>query len=375
MVSFGKKQLACSILLLAGCQSDPGRLSNQTHTDDLIDLYLSQSATTIQSMQTQLYPSPAKPIAHNSSELTAAPHAATNYVVATPSLQTVANASSLAFIAHDGKNQTLSNAIKDIIPGSWHFTISPRISGKKKVSWTGNDQWPYVLNRLAKNYGWYAAIDWNTHSVTISDVPVASVTPKPTLTASAIVTAAGKPAAQSTGTKTAVIAHPVHPLSQSEATVKNPTTLQPPTTPVVTGPFKSTTAVSQQKTGTSSSSTMSAGKIQHSVTATASTSTPKPVSVNHVEPTQVWTASVGQTLRDTIFVWAAKAECSSETRHWTVVWDTPTNYSIDAPLQFSGTFKQALTGIFELYLGADVPLYAGTNSAQCAIKVDDKPVR
>lgn len=95
----------------------------------------------------------------------------------------------------------------------------------------------------------------------------------------------------------------------------------------------------------------------------------------YVEPTRFWTASAGQTLRDTITVWAAMADCSGGTQHWTVAWDTATNYRIDAPLQFSGTFKQALNEIFRLYLGAHVPLYAGTHSGQCTIKVDDKPVR
>lgn len=95
----------------------------------------------------------------------------------------------------------------------------------------------------------------------------------------------------------------------------------------------------------------------------------------YVEPTRFWTASAGQTLRDTITVWAAMADCSGGTQHWTVAWDTATNYRIDAPLQFSGTFKQALNEIFRLYLEAHVPLYAGTHSGQCTIKVDDKPVR
>lgn len=376
MVSLSKKQLACSVLLLAGCQSDPGRINNQTHTDDLIDLYLSQAASTIASMQTQLYPTPAKPL-HQSSvaSLTTRPVVASN-------LQTVGTAGAIAFVAHDGKNQTLATAVKDIIPGSWRFTFSPRISPKKKVSWTGNDQWPFVLNRLAKNYGWYAVLDWNAHSVSISDVPVAPAAAQPTAPSSKIVASPAKPAVQQTAMQSTTVSHPVNPFSEGAAvTSQKPTTLTPPPAPVVAGPLKATPSASSKPTTTAS--TVQAQKPLFSGSSSTAVSAAKPVVVPlaksvpavHAEPTQVWTASSGQTLRDTIFVWAAKAECASEARHWTVAWDTATNYSIDAPLQFSGTFKQALTGIFELYLGADVPLYAGTNSAQCAIKVDDKPVR
>ncbi|PAV11568.1 hypothetical protein CBG25_00330 [Arsenophonus sp. ENCA] len=49
------------------------------------------------------------------------------------------------------------------------------------------------------------------------------------------------------------------------------------------------------------------------------------------------------------------------------------NYQIDAPLKFSGDFKSALRSVLELYQSAKKPLYAETNSAQCLIRITDKP--
>ncbi|MGK3687104.1 TcpQ domain-containing protein, partial [Escherichia coli] len=41
---------------------------------------------------------------------------------------------------------------------------------------------------------------------------------------------------------------------------------------------------------------------------------------------------------------------------WTLRWETPVNYSIDAPLVFTGSFRQALEQLFALYTPAESPL-------------------
>ncbi|MGR7464120.1 toxin co-regulated pilus biosynthesis Q family protein [Klebsiella aerogenes] len=90
-------------------------------------------------------------------------------------------------------------------------------------------------------------------------------------------------------------------------------------------------------------------------------------------PARVWRAETGKTLKDVIFDWAATADCHGQ--HWQVAWVTPVNYRIDAPLSFTGTWQDALNGIFTLYQTAATPLYAGTATPQCILKVDDKPMR
>ena len=88
-----------------------------------------------------------------------------------------------------------------------------------------------------------------------------------------------------------------------------------------------------------------------------------------VTPT-LWQAHKGDTLKDTLLLWTRESPCRGA--DWTVIWSTPVNYHIDAPLQFSGDFRTALTGIFTLYKTADKPLFAVVNAQQCVIQVTER---
>ncbi|PAV01639.1 hypothetical protein CBG25_15445, partial [Arsenophonus sp. ENCA] len=92
------------------------------------------------------------------------------------------------------------------------------------------------------------------------------------------------------------------------------------------------------------------------------------------KPVQTWQIEKGVTLKDGVMAWAIKAPCIAPgVKNWSVLWQTPVNYQIDAPLKFSGDFKSALRSVLELYQSAKKPLYAETNSAQCLIRITDKP--
>lgn len=102
---------------------------------------------------------------------------------------------------------------------------------------------------------------------------------------------------------------------------------------------------------------------------------PKPVATAPVTPPApiapaIWLARKGDTLKDTLLRWTRESPCRGT--DWTVIWSTPVNYHIDAPLQFSGDFRAALTGIFTLYKTADKPLFAVVNAHQCVIQVTDR---
>ncbi|TXE28319.1 hypothetical protein FOT62_21355 [Serratia marcescens] len=100
---------------------------------------------------------------------------------------------------------------------------------------------------------------------------------------------------------------------------------------------------------------------------------PAPVAVT---PPVSWNITAGTTLRDALFSWAATARCEAPgIQNWTVAWSTPVNYRIDAPLRFTGSFRDALNGLFILYGTAKVPLYAGVRPAQCVVVVDDREPR
>lgn len=98
--------------------------------------------------------------------------------------------------------------------------------------------------------------------------------------------------------------------------------------------------------------------------ATATVTSPAPVTP------AIWQANKGDTLKDTLLRWTRESPCQGAA--WTVIWSTPVNYHIDAPLQFTGDFRAALTGIFTLYKTADKPLFAVGNAHQCVIQVTDR---
>lgn len=90
-------------------------------------------------------------------------------------------------------------------------------------------------------------------------------------------------------------------------------------------------------------------------------------------PVSRWRAEQGATLKDTLYQWAAAEACANSLKgNWNVIWLTEVNYRIDAPLFFSGSFREALTALFRLYSAAKVPLYAGISRSQCLLKVDTK---
>jgi type IV pili sensor histidine kinase/response regulator len=228
------------------------------------------------------------------------------------------------FVKADGKHVPLYTAVRTIVPESWNVKLSPDVSQKFRgtVSWTGNDQWPYVLQRMLEANKLKSLVDWNNSRVSIAfaeKLPEKVLPEVKTPTPDKLL----KPTIQS---KARVTTSP----GRVDAKVgKNPFTINTDKKPDV--PVKK----------------------------------PQPVRL------PVWRGEVGSTLKDTVFRWSASQTCT-EGGNWRVIWDTPVNYRIDAPLRFEGDFKTALNGIFGLYQYAQKPLYAFTNSTQCLIKVTDK---
>ncbi len=226
--------------------------------------------------------------------------------------------SEVPLVLTDGKNVPLYKAVRDVVPSSWHVVLSPPVSKdfKDLVSWTGNDQWPFVLRKMLVSHNLEAQIDDRQKQVVIVygkspavavPVSVKPLTSKPTVTKPAT----SKPVNPFVGTPPGVVVSPA---------------------PLVT--------------------------------------TPKPMVT---PPVQTWSISKGVTLKEGIMSWAASEKCSaSGTTNWTVLWNTPVNYRVDAPLRFSGNFLTALNEVFALYQRAEKPLYAVTNTPQCLIRIEDK---
>lgn len=104
---------------------------------------------------------------------------------------------------------------------------------------------------------------------------------------------------------------------------------------------------------------------------TKNTLTSMKVTLN-LKPMQTWQIEKGVTLKEGVMAWAITGSCVAPgVKNWTVYWQTPVNYQIDAPLKFSGDFKFALRSVLELYQSAKKPLYAETNTPQCVVIVKD----
>lgn len=103
------------------------------------------------------------------------------------------------------------------------------------------------------------------------------------------------------------------------------------------------------------------------------TATPVAAPVAAVPGGAEWKAAVGSTLKESLTEWAGKADCVGG-GHWVVIWQTSTDYPIDAPLVFKGNFETALVQVFDLYKNADKPLFPEANRLQCLVSVTDKPV-
>ncbi|EBE1087694.1 pilus assembly protein [Salmonella enterica] len=207
------------------------------------------------------------------------------------------------FVRHDGKG-SLQKAVKEIVPSDWTAEISPEVTKtfRRTISWQGNDQWPYVLDKMLRNYGLTVIKNTEKRHLLIDFQQQKGKTSQK---------------APESPDKT-----PASPVRTPVSSDKFP---QKPLTPV-TVPQKQTEKLT-------------------------------------------WNLKKGSTLRDGLTEWASSSPCGNST--WNLVWDTPVNYRIDAPLIFRGNFESALKDTLMLYLSADKPLYAFRNIAQCVITIKD----
>ncbi|EJL7327902.1 TcpQ domain-containing protein [Salmonella enterica] len=207
------------------------------------------------------------------------------------------------FVRHDGKG-SLQKAVKEIVPSDWTAEISPEVTKtfRRTISWQGNDQWPYVLDKMLRNYG--LTVIKNTEK-----------------------------------------RHLLIDFQQQKGKTSQKAPVSPDKTPA--SPVR--TPISSDKLP------------QKSLT---------PVTVPQKQTEKLtWNLKKGSTLRDGLTEWASSSPCGNST--WNLVWDTPVNYRIDAPLIFRGNFESALKDTLMLYLSADKPLYAFRNIAQCVITIKD----
>ncbi len=161
-----------------------------------------------------------------------------------------------------------------------------------------------------------------------------------------------------------------------KTTSSAPVSAQPASTPVVpskdgpitTPPVKPTSSLpvtSSSKIATAQPSSTS----KPSIGALSKPVMPKPTfaEVNAPKPlNQIWTATTGSTLRQTVEGWAATA-------NWKLIWKADElDYPIDAPLRFEGSFEEAIKQIFPLYDGAPRSFVVDGSSSQSVIYIAER---
>ncbi|EFQ6939921.1 hypothetical protein I5Y55_002604 [Salmonella enterica] len=316
-------------LLLSGCAVQ-GNSQPDVPADNVVDQMIAVNTQKVSFVQQQLIaaltpvlPAPPRPTPSVSSSK-AMPQAPARKVAAVPPAAPSARWPALTMtglrpampaLAVSGQAPTLRQALAKIVPVGWtiHYDMGLKPEVRRPLTWRGNDQWPYVLNRLLTQEKMRAEINWTTQKVSVSQAGTSGV-PAVSSPAAKVKTTPGK------------------------TTGKNPFT----------------------GNGGKTSTAPVASKV----------SEVKPPAVRVV----LWQASVGSTLKDTLLEWTTREKCTAGGT-WKLAWNTTVNYRIDAPLAFSGSFRSAINDLFILYGTASTPLYAATQSAQCVLLVDDKEPR
>ncbi|EMZ3476539.1 TcpQ domain-containing protein [Salmonella enterica] len=160
------------------------------------------------------------------------------------------------------------------------------------------------------------------------------------------------------------------PVSATPPAPRNPFTGENLTGTTMPVPSSPSPIVPQPRVNTPAPSAVATVKPATVTGAVAKPITGTPVTVVASGPE--WKAVAGSTLKESLTDWAGKADCASG-GHWVVIWQTSTDYRIDAPLVFKGNFESALVQVFDLYKKADKPLFAEASRLQCLVSVTDKP--
>ncbi|MFV9671381.1 TcpQ domain-containing protein [Pantoea sp. KXB25] len=347
-------------LFLTGCAQQA--VITGPPSGSVVEGMLSRSAADISAMQYRIHqssPSAQRPA--SSASVKASVPLLSRPAVAPASLQKPQGTLSLSstagagpadgFVRQSGVAPTLRAALRKIVPPGHTVVFDKAVSADAPElwQWTGNDRWPFVINKLLATRSLKATINEKTGTVTVEPAQRAQTTRVPGKGLSSPIPAVGsnKPVPAMAPGK-----------SDTAAPVKNVTQTVPGR-----NPFRDD---AKAKAASAANVPVLPASSQIPIVPVI---TPKVVQVRH------WRIETGSTVKDWLYSQAATETCTVPgIKNWTVAWLTPTNYRVDAPLTFDGSFREMLNQLFILYGTAKVPLYAGTRTAQCVVSVDDKEV-
>ncbi|ECN5336758.1 hypothetical protein GS72_22035 [Salmonella enterica subsp. enterica serovar Give] len=329
-------------LLLSGCAVQ-GNNRPDIPADDVVDQMLAVNMQKVSFVQQQLIAALTPVLPASPTTASAAKHPASasdsdsdsaDIPVSAPHLPALTytgQRQAIPALAASGKAPTLHQALVKIIPDTWsiHFDMGLKPEVKRPLTWVGNDQWPYVLSRILVQEKLRAEVNWSAQKVSVSAAGAAPAT-------SPVTSATATSATKSASDKPA---------------------------PAGKNPFTGAGADANADADAGKGARTKPGTVTMAATVTAA-----------MTPPTVWRATPGVTLKDALLDWTTREKCPSGGT-WKLAWNTSVSYRIDAPLAFSGSFREALNQLFILYGAASTPLYAATQSAQCVLLVDDKESR
>lgn len=334
--------------LLSSCAVlTPNSMPQDTPALVFVDGQISDSADTIAHTQRRLTPTRAPQTALKPANHQAIPDSTTPSAVPTlqPTRMTAANTTTTLAMAgtpqpaavlslSPARNLTLEQWVRRIMPSGWKLAYENALRTKlntRIVSVYTNDQWTRVLERLLAEQSITGNIDWNTQTITLARA------------------------------------------GQTMPLAAPPTTISAPPSSTPRNPFKGENTASTPP----SSAVPLVGPA-----ATVKTSVPalsaafgKPVLP--VIDGKIWQAPAGKTLREVLSKWVIEQRCESgASANWTLIWPTAvTDYQLEAPLTFRGSFESMLDQMFQLYKYAETPLFADGNRVQCLVAVSDTPAK
>ncbi|MEJ6002648.1 TcpQ domain-containing protein [Paucibacter soli] len=208
--------------------------------------------------------------------------------------------SELPAIKGMGRNVTLEDALRQILPTGWGAYSDQDLELDQIVSWSGNRTWPMVLHGLLADRDMRAHVDWKTHEVMF-----------------------------------------FAPAPKEEVTQ-----------PLVAGPGKGV-----EVRATSEAPKADATKAANVAAATAVAASVEPSKVPEAKKEVVWVLSTEHTLRENLRRWANAAG-------WNLLWnavngDSVIDYPVDAKVEFSGELlgsAGAMAKVITAYSDADFPL-------------------
>lgn len=148
------------LVVLSGCSTTPR--TPDTPAASFVSTLITEHAEKIRALQKDPLSQPTpSPRPASSSARTAQQHLpGVTLVGKRPAL--------LPLTQRRGRQVPLTTALKRILPPGWQQHLMPGVASRLPVSWAGNDQWPYVLQKIAREHQLKMTIDFDRHTVTVS---------------------------------------------------------------------------------------------------------------------------------------------------------------------------------------------------------------